>query len=121
VARLIRGTGSVIDDRGVELYGRLLRKPGHVAGTLGMMGSWDITDVLRSLPQLIAELTLVVGTRDQAVPPSVAEEVRASLPAARIVTLPGLGHLAHEERPDLVAAVIEEVAARHGLMEEATA
>jgi magnesium chelatase accessory protein len=118
VARLIRGTGSVIDDRGVELYGRLLRKAGHVAGTLGMMGSWDISDVLRSLPQLIAELTLLVGTRDQAVPPSVAQEVHASLPAARIVTLPGLGHLAHEERPDLVAALLEEVAQRHGLIEE---
>ena len=77
--------------------------------------------MLRSLPQLITELTLVVGTRDQAVPPSVAEEVRASLPASRIVTLAGLGHLAHEERPDLVAAVIEEVAARHGLIDEATA
>jgi len=115
VARLIRGTGSIIDDRGVELYGRLLRKPGHVAGTLGMMGSWNISDMLGSLPELNAELTLVVGSRDQAVPPSVADEVRASLPGATIVGLPGLGHLAHEERPDLVAALLMEVAESHGL------
>ncbi len=121
VARLIRGTGSIIDDRGVELYGRLLRKPGHVAGTLGMMGSWNISDMLGSLPGLNAELTLVVGSRDQAVPPSVADEVRASLPTARLVTLAGLGHLAHEERPDLVAGIIQDVAVRHDLMEEATA
>jgi magnesium chelatase accessory protein len=115
VARLIRGTGSIIDDRGVELYGRLLRKPGHVAGTLGMMGSWNISDMLGSLPQLNAELTLVVGSRDQAVPPSVADEVCASVPGATIVGLPGLGHLAHEERPDLVAALLMEVAESHGL------
>ena len=121
VARLIRGTGSIIDDRGIELYQRLLMKPGHVAGTLGMMASWDITDMLRSLPQMKSDLTLVVGSRDQAVPPSVAEEVRASLPAARIVSLPGLGHLAHEERPDLAAVIIVDVAARHGLIEGAKA
>ena len=121
VARLIRGTGSVIDDRGIDLYARLLRKPGHVAGTLGMMANWDISDMLRSLPQLQADLTLVVGSRDQAVPPSVAEEVRVSLPVATIVTLQGLGHLAHEERPDRVAAIVADVAAVHGLLTGETA
>lgn len=117
VARLMRGTGSLIDDRGIDLYARLLRKPGHVAGTLGMMGHWDISDMLRALPRLSADLTLVVGSRDQAVPPSVAADVQATLPSARIVTLPGLGHLAHEERPDLIAGVIAEVAASHRLLE----
>lgn len=120
VARMIRGTGSSIDDAGIDLYGRLLRKPGHVAGTLGMMGSWDLRALRRTLPQLHASLTLVVGDRDVAVPPSVAQDVRASLPAASIVTLPGLGHLAHEERPDLVAAVIVDVARAHGLSAEET-
>jgi magnesium chelatase accessory protein len=43
--------------------------------------------------------------------------VRGSLPAASIVTLPGLGHLAHEERPDLVARVITDVTRAHGLLE----
>ncbi|AQR62900.1 alpha/beta hydrolase [Brevundimonas sp. LM2] len=121
VARLIRGTGSMIDDRGLDLYGRLLRKPGHVAGTLGMMGRWDISDMLRSLPQLRAPLTLVVGSRDQAVPPSVAQEVRAILPDATVVPLPGLGHLAHEERPDLIAGIVTDVATAHGLLQRETA
>lgn len=110
VARMIRGTGSSIDETGIDLYGRLLRKPGHIAGTLGMMGSWDLRALRRTLPHLKGGLTLVVGDRDSAVPPSVAADVRLTLPNARIVTLPGLGHLAHEERPDLVAAVISDVA-----------
>lgn len=117
VARMIRGTGSDIDAVGLDLYARLLRKPGHVAGTLGMMGSWDLRALRRTLPQLNADLTLIVGDRDQAVPPSVAEDVRASLPGASIATLPGLGHLAHEERPDLVAALISDVARAHGHLE----
>ncbi|MDP3406453.1 MAG: alpha/beta fold hydrolase [Brevundimonas sp.] len=108
VARMIRGTGSLIDDTGIDLYARLLRKPGHIAGTLGMMGSWDLRTLRRTLPHLKGGLTLVVGDRDSAVPPSVAADVGKSLPTARIVTLPGLGHLAHEERPDLVAAVIRD-------------
>jgi magnesium chelatase accessory protein len=121
VARMIRGTGSEIDDAGIDLYAGLLRKPGHVAGTLGMMGSWDLRALRRALPQLNADLTLIVGDRDMAVPPSVAEDVRASLPGAQIVTLPGLGHLAHEERPDLVASAITDVARVHGLLEGETA
>lgn len=116
VARMIRGTGSSIDEAGIDLYARLLRKPGHVAGTLGMMGSWDLRSLRLALPQSGTDLTLVVGERDLAVPPSVAREVSASVPRARVVTLPGLGHLAHEERPDLVAAIVADVARAHGLL-----
>jgi magnesium chelatase accessory protein len=32
--------------------------------------------------------------------------VRRFVPAARIESLPGLGHLAHEERPELVAEAL---------------
>jgi magnesium chelatase accessory protein len=38
------------------------------------------------------------------VPPAEAERVQRLVPGAQVVKLEGLGHLAHEERPDLVAA-----------------
>lgn len=117
VARMIRGTGSHIDDAGLALYASLLQKPGQVAGTLGMMGSWDLRDLRRDLPGLKTPLTLLVGSRDLAVPPSVANSVVASVPAARIVNLPGLGHLAHEEAPDRVAAIILDEAGRHDVLQ----
>lgn len=109
VARMLAGTGSLIDETGVDLYQRLLRKPSHVAGTLGMMASWDVRTLRREFARLKAPLTLVVGSRDQAVPPSVAEGVRACVAGAAIITLTGLGHLAHEERPDLVAEIVFRV------------
>ena len=106
VRRMVEQTGSRLDDTGLALYGRLLRCPGHADAALQMMARWDLAPLLHDLPRLQPALTLVVGERDLAVPPSQAEAVRARLPGARIVRLPGLGHLAHEEAPQPVAAAI---------------
>ncbi len=104
--RLLRDTGSTIDARGIELYARLFRHASHIGAALRMMANWDLTPLLRDLPQLAPPLVLLTGTHDRAIPPSQARRVQRLLPTARIVTLPGLGHLAHEECPALVAAAI---------------
>jgi len=104
--RLLSDTGSRIAPRGVALYARMFRHSGHLAAALNMMANWDLAPLLRDLPKLAAALVLVVGAKDRAVPPAQAERVRARLPAARIVTLPGLGHLAHEEQPAMIADLI---------------
>jgi magnesium chelatase accessory protein len=104
--RLLQDTGSRIEPRGVDLYARLFRHAGHVGAALGMMANWDLVPLLRDLPRLACPLVMVVGEKDRAVPPAQAERIRARLPQARIVTLPGLGHLAHEEQPQLVADLL---------------
>ncbi len=115
VAKLLRGTGSDIDDEGVEYYARLFRRPDHVAATLGMMAAWDLPALARDLPRLAVppavEVTLVVGQRDQTIRPTEALRFQRTVPGARIVRLPELGHLAHEEDPAAVARAIEESAA----------
>jgi magnesium chelatase accessory protein len=110
VERLLAGTGSTLPPESVGFYARLLRRPGHVAAALNMMAAWDLASLARDLPGLAVPLVLAVGTNDRIVPPADAERVRRLVPSARIVRLPELGHLAHEERPDLVAALIEETA-----------
>lgn len=110
VERLLAGTGSSIPPEQVTLYTRLLRKPGHVAAALKMMAAWDLAGLARDLPRLSVPLVLVVGTGDRTVPPGDAERVRALVPSARIIRLPELGHLAHEEQPALVAELIAETA-----------
>jgi magnesium chelatase accessory protein len=107
--RLLQDTGSRLDARGVDLYARLIRHRSHIAAALGMMANWDLVPVLQDLPRLKPRLVLVVGSQDRTIPPAQAERVRSRLPSARIVTLPGLGHLAHEERPGDVAALVEEL------------
>lgn len=108
VRGLLQATGSVIDPAGTAQYARLARSPGHVAGALGMMANWDLRALARDLPRLATPLTLVVGGRDRTIPPAEAERVRALVPSAELVALPRLGHLAHEEQPARVAALIRE-------------
>ena len=116
VERMIRDTGSTIGPEGVALYARLVRHPGHIAGALGMMADWDLKPLVRDLPRLACPLLLVVGTKDRAIPPDDALAVRERLPGADIVRLPGLGHLAHEERPAEVATFVERFAGTTGAL-----
>jgi len=116
IERMIAQTGSRLDAKGVDFYRRLASDPGHVAAALGMMAHWDLRSFASILPRLNVPLTLVVGMQDRTIPPSQAEQVRAILPQAKIVRLEGLGHLAHEERPDLCAAAIREAAREAGIV-----
>lgn len=110
VEGLLRGTGSRLDAEGVHLYARLLRDRRHVSAALGMMARWDLRGLADELRRLRARLVLVVGTRDRYVPPSDAQKLRERVPHAEIVSLEGVGHLVHEERPREVAASIERLA-----------
>lgn len=106
VERLLANTGSTIDREGVALYRKLVRNPGHVAAALRMMANWKLEPLLHDLPRLSTPLVLVTAAADRSVPPAVAQRVRDILPHAVIERLAGLGHLAHEEQPDLIATLI---------------
>jgi magnesium chelatase accessory protein len=111
VERLIRNTGSTIEPRGIEFYHRLVSSPGHVAAALAMMANWDLEPLVRDLPSLKTPLLLIAGGEDRAISADEAFRVRALLPSAKIEYLRGLGHLAHEERPEQIARIITGMAA----------
>jgi magnesium chelatase accessory protein len=106
VQRLIRSGGSTIDPEGTRLYVRLISTPSHVAGALRLMANWDLRPLAGDLPRLATRLVLVTGSNDGMVPPAEAYRVRSLVPHAELMSLHGLGHLAHEERPDEVAALL---------------
>jgi magnesium chelatase accessory protein len=81
-----------------------------VAAAFGMMANWDLRPLARDLPRLQTPLTLVVGSNDRTVRPAEARRVQALLPDAALVPLPGLGHLAHEERPQAIADLVSRLA-----------
>jgi len=115
VERLVASTGSQLDAAGVDLYARLVRDPAHVEGVLTMMARWDLAALEAELPGIAVPLLLVVGLQDGTVPPSEGRRVRDRVPGAQLVELPGLGHLAHEERPATVAQLLREFARRVGV------
>ena len=106
VARLIESTGSRLDAAGLELYRRLFATPGHVAGALGMMSRWNLGPLQAELERVSTPLTLVTAEGDRAVAPGVAEATLGRVPGARLVRVPRLGHLAHEEDPDGAVEIV---------------
>jgi magnesium chelatase accessory protein len=114
VERLVGNTGSRLDRRGLDHYARTVRNAGHVAGALQMMANWDLAPLERDLPRLGERLLLIVGANDRTVPPSESRHGHARTPGSQLVVLPGLGHLAHEEAPEAVAAAIEAFESRVG-------
>lgn len=113
VTQLLEGMGSRLDARGQDLYQRLFSNRVHVASTLGMMANWDLEALGRSFGRVDLPVLLVVGAGDRAVPPGDARAVAQRLPDARIETLPGAGHLIHEEKPGDIAALIGAEMLRH--------
>ncbi len=114
VRALIGSTGSTLDERGLALYAQLVGNRAHVAGTLQMMAAWRLDGLLSRLPQIAAPCLLLAAANDRTVPPAVAARAAAALPDARLVAVEGLGHLAHEEAPERIAAMIEAFLARSG-------
>jgi magnesium chelatase accessory protein len=106
ISDLMRSTGSALDERGLDFYGRLFRSRDHLKATVALMAHWDLETLRRDLPRLASPLTLIVGARDRAVPPTTADSVVRLAKRARIVLAPGLGHLAHEEAPGVVVDMI---------------
>ncbi|MCT9080667.1 alpha/beta fold hydrolase [Streptomyces fulvoviolaceus] len=60
---------------------------------------------LRAFGALDLPVTLLLGAENEGVPPygDVFAEIAAALPRARVVTMPGQGHLAHAQAPESLA------------------
>jgi magnesium chelatase accessory protein len=110
VKRLIHRGGSTIDRIGLDLYQRLVASPDHVAAALGMMANWDLEPLVRDLNRLEAQLVLIAAGNDRTIPSEQSFRVRDRVAGARVEYLRGLGHLAHEERPEDVSKIITRLA-----------
>jgi magnesium chelatase accessory protein len=111
VERLIRNTGSEIDKEGVDLYRRLVSSHRHVSAALAMIANWDLDPLFRDLGKLKVPVLLVAGGDDWAISSEQAFRVQKRVPSAKVEYMRGVGHLAHEERPEEIASIIEQFAA----------
>jgi magnesium chelatase accessory protein len=104
---VLRSTGSDIPEASMLLYRRLIAAPAHVSATLTLFSQWRADEVEARLPGVDLPCLLVAGAEDDWIPLDDVRRAVELLPAARLVTLEGLGHLAHEEAPERVARVVE--------------
>lgn len=116
VVRLIEGTGSRLSAEELRWYRALVGDENHVDGTLAMMAQWNLDPLLRALPRHPSPTLLITGDRDKAVPPDTSAKAAARMPAGRALSLPGLGHLAHEEDAQAVVEPILEFLKEQGLI-----
>ena len=106
---MLADTGSAVDPLMSRCYDTLLGNPYHIAGTLRMMAGWDLPPLLRRLASLQAPVWLAAAEGDRTIPPERSNAVAQDLPLARSVRIPHLGHLAHEENPDIFDQLFQEM------------
>ena len=106
VERLLAGTGSSLSAEDVSWYRRLASEPGHVRAVLDMMARWDLAGFAELLSSYEKPIALIGASRDATVPAAEIKRAALRLPQARCHVLRDLGHLAHEESPDVVASWI---------------
>jgi magnesium chelatase accessory protein len=106
IDKLLRDTGSHVPRESRQCYQTLLQSRAHVAAALRMMAHWDLETLIKDIPQLKTHLVLIVGENDKTIPPRSADAVARLVSHADIHHLPQLGHLAHEEAPEIIAPMI---------------
>jgi 2-succinyl-6-hydroxy-2,4-cyclohexadiene-1-carboxylate synthase len=84
---------------------RLRNTPHGLAKALRGLGTGVMEPLWDRLPELDLPVTLIAGERDEKFR-SIAERMRERLPRAELTVVPGAGHAAQLERPELVAAAI---------------
>jgi len=92
----------------VERVRRIIsrQKPETVEADLAAMR--DRPDSNEFLKEISVPTLVVVGERDVLTPPADSEAMAAAIPGARLVTVPGTGHLTPMERPKAVAEALSE-------------
>jgi pimeloyl-ACP methyl ester carboxylesterase len=104
-----------------ELRSAIIRRNGaaFLHNAAGFVGEhrrnaqrWDLAAIARELNGTVA--LYVGGSDEDAYEHRQIPATRERVPEAEVLTFPG-GHLTTSEHPDLLAAAIREIAARHGV------
>lgn len=105
------GDPSRVSVGALEGYIEGLHIPGTMDHVLQIVQRWFVDmGLLRSaLEQLVAKPTLLIwGDRDRAVGLSSAQELQRMLPQSSLMVLPGVGHIAFEEMPEVCNAAMRD-------------
>jgi pimeloyl-ACP methyl ester carboxylesterase len=107
VPRLL-GPASLQNRDLVERVQRIIRRQSPKTVEADLTAMRDRPDRRGQLAAVAIPALVIVGDADTLTPPSDAELMAGTIPGARLVTIPGAGHLTPMERPGAVAAALGE-------------
>ncbi|NVE94990.1 alpha/beta fold hydrolase BchO [Altererythrobacter lutimaris] len=113
---LQRATGSRTDPVSEACYATLFGNHRHARGALEMMANWDLDALKTRLSKVTNPTLLIHSSKDKAIPLASVEAAQRLLPDARLELINGAGHLAHEQQPGTIAALIAGFAAELGIL-----
>ncbi len=88
-----------LDQPTIDRYHDMLLAPGVRGALVARMEQLVLQDPVPLLQRITAPTLLLWGDGDQMIPPANAQDYLRAMPRARLVLLPGLGHVPHEEAP----------------------
>jgi 4,5:9,10-diseco-3-hydroxy-5,9,17-trioxoandrosta-1(10),2-diene-4-oate hydrolase len=98
------GDPSRVTDDALEGYTAGLHVPGTIDHVLQIVHRWSVDMGLlqAALAKLAGKPTLLIwGDRDRAVGLSSGRQLQRILPLSSLIVIPGVGHIAFEEQPDV--------------------
>lgn len=90
-----------LDEATLDRYHDLLRAPGGRGALLDRFGQTVLVRPGPLLARIDAPVLLLWGAEDGMIPVANARDYLRALPDARLVRLPGLGHVPQEEAPEI--------------------
>jgi 3-oxoadipate enol-lactonase len=88
-----------------EERANVLRRTDPKAFVIACQALVDL-DYRASAPTISNPTLIVVGEKDQATPPTLAEELHGLIPGSTLVRMPGLAHAPQIQAPEALAAVV---------------
>ena len=105
VPRLL-GASSLSNRDLVERVQRIMRRQSPKTVEADLVAMRDRPDRRGELSRVAIPALVVVGDQDTLTPPADSELMARTIPGARLVTIPGAGHLTPMERPGAVASAL---------------
>ncbi len=102
------GDKAALTEATLDRYYELMLAPGAREAMIARMEQTVRHDPRPVLATIRAPVLLVWGVDDGMIPVANAEDYLAALPDARLVSFPGLGHVPHEEAPDLTLPAVRD-------------
>ena len=106
---------AIVTEAMIDRYWELLRYPGNRQATMERFATPRVPYTTQQLAGLKVPTLVIWGEEDALIPFAAGKLFAQTIPGARLVSYPGIGHLPHEEAAARSAADLQAFLAAQGL------